>query len=539
MGGMSMIPPAPPCPGGRLACAASVLPVFAADGSLWLAWSADGRIWVAHSGDLGRTHSKPVAINAKPATIDSGPDARPSIVIDRQGRIIVAYAVFKDDKFNGEVFVSRSTDHGAHFSVPKPITDIQTSQRFPVLSLDPDGQVFASWLDKREVAAAQAAGENYSGAALAFAWSKDGGASFDTTRLAHSNTCECCRINVAFTAPGRPVVVFRNIFGTNTRDHAVITFDGPSKPGPIHRVSTDDWKVNACPHQGPDLAIGNDGAYHVTYFTQGKERQGIFYVHSSDGGKSFSKPLALGDAGHQLSRARVLSVPGSLWLAWKDFDGDRTTIFGMVSHDNGAHWSKSRTLARTPDASDQPILVSDGKHPFLSWLTTSEGYRLIPLRRFEMRMFFAALLLLMSIPAMAADFHPFVRGSWKDIKARHAGRPTIVHFWSITCAPCLTEMPLWVELAREKGGIDMVFVSTDAISNAKVISEPIDKAGLAKADNWAFADRFTDKLHYEVNPRWQGELPYTVLIARSGKTATSVGEADPASLKAWISSQKK
>jgi hypothetical protein len=379
MPGMPMHHHQLPCPGGKLACAATVLPVFAPDHSLWFVWAADGRVWVAHSNDLGKTHSPAVAVNARSVALDSGADARPSIVVDRQGRIVVAYSIFRDDKYDGEVFVSRSTDHGAHFSRPHIITDIQASQRFAVLALDRSGRIFAAWLDKREVAAAKAAGKNYPGAALAFAWSGNGGASFGASRIAHSDTCTCCRISVDFVAPGRPVVAFRNIFGTDTRDHAVMTWDSPSRPGPLHRVSIDDWQIDACPEQGPDLAISTNATYHVVYFTQGKNRQGIFYARSTDGGRSFSTPMAMGNSNHQVSRPRVLAVPGAVWLAWKDFDGNKTTIFGMVSHDDGAHWSAPQPLAQTRDASDQPILVSNGKRPFLSWLTKNEGYRLIPL----------------------------------------------------------------------------------------------------------------------------------------------------------------
>ena len=155
-----------------------------------------------------------------------------------------------------------------------------------------------------------------------------------------------------------------------------------------------------------------------------------------------------------------------------------------------------------------------------------------------MKALLVTLVLLASVPVRAAEFHPFVRGSWRQLKSMHAGRPTIVSFWSISCAPCLAEMPLWRQLMRHAANVDIVLVSTDAISNAKLISERIDGAGLARADNWAFADRFTDRLYFEVNPHWQGVLPYTVLIGRTGRTIARVGEADPAKLKDWIASQK-
>ena len=125
-----------------------------------------------------------------------------------------------------------------------------TSQRFEVAGVDPAGRVFAAWLDKRNVAKARAAGRAYPGAALAYAW-EDGDAGFGDTSIALDNTCECCRLGLAFAGAGRPAVVFRNIFPGSVRDHGVITFRDPATPGPVRRVSVDDWKIEACPHHGP------------------------------------------------------------------------------------------------------------------------------------------------------------------------------------------------------------------------------------------------------------------------------------------------
>ena len=43
--------------------------------------------------------------------------------------------------------------------------------------------------------------------------------------------------------------------------------------------------------------------------------------------------------------------------------------------------------------------------------------------------------------ARAAELRPFQRGSFAGILADNAGKPTVVNFWSITCPPCLAEMP--------------------------------------------------------------------------------------------------
>lgn len=353
-------------------------PAFAPDGALWLVRPQVDRIVVQRSPDLGRTFAPPVMVTPEPMNLDWGPDARARIVFDPQGGIVVTFGTFQDKQFNGRAYFARSTDGGASFTAPRPITADKTSQRFEVAAVDPKGRVFATWLDKRNGPAARAAGRSYPGAALAFAW-EDGTAGFGPTSIALDNTCECCRLGVAFDAAGQPAVVFRNIFPGSVRDHAVVTFKDATTPGPLNRVAVDDWKIEACPHHGPTLAIAADGSYHVAYFTDGAARKGVFYTRAASADAPFETPRPLGTPDRQPSRPYLLSKAGDLHLAWKEFDGDKVAVRWQVSRDSGRTWTTPRTVAETADASDHPLLVANNDRVFLSWLTRIEGYRLIPL----------------------------------------------------------------------------------------------------------------------------------------------------------------
>jgi hypothetical protein len=366
------------CNETALRCASKVTPAFGPDGTLWLAFMAGGQISVASSKDDGRSFSAPVQVTRERLDLDWGPDARPKIVVDRNGGIAVAFAIFRDKAFNGQVLTTRSKDGGQSFAEPKPITTNNESQRFEAVALDADGSVFAAWLDKRNRVPAQQSGRTYEGAGLFFASSDDGGASYSEARMAQDNTCECCRLGLAFAAPGRPVIVFRNIFQGGVRDHAIMTFSGPATPGEIHRVSVDDWQVSACPHQGPSLSISTAGTYHVTWYTNGRARKGLFYARSQDGGSTFSNPLPVGRADHNPSRPYVLAGPHGPVMVWKEFDGETTSLNVMTSHDDGLTWSKPTAVATTTDSSDHPLLVSDGQKVFVSWMTKADGYRIQP-----------------------------------------------------------------------------------------------------------------------------------------------------------------
>jgi len=353
-------------------------PAFGADGTLWLVRPKVDRIVVERSTDLGKTFSAPATVTPEPMNLDWGPDARARIAVDPKGGLIVTFGTFQDKNFNGRAYVARSTDGGASFTRPRPITADTTSQRFEVAGVDPAGRVFAAWLDKRNIAKARAAGRAYPGAALAYAW-EDGDAGFGDASIALDNTCECCRLGLAFAGAGRPAVVFRNIFPGSVRDHGVITFRDATTPGPVRRVSVDDWKIEACPHHGPSMAIAPDGSHHVAWFTDGAARKGLFYARADSADAPYSQPRALAAANRQPARPYLLASGPALHLVWKEFDGTKVAVRWQVSHDSGRQWSAARTVAETGDASDHPLLVADQQRTYLSWLTKVEGYRLIPL----------------------------------------------------------------------------------------------------------------------------------------------------------------
>ena len=116
------------------------------------------------------------------------------------------------------MLATRSSDGGQSFAELRPITSNNESQRFAALGLDADGSVFAAWIDKRNRVPAKQEGRKYEGAGLFFASSKDGGAVYAEARLA-DNTCECCRLGLAFAGPAVPWWCF----GTSSKAACGIT----------------------------------------------------------------------------------------------------------------------------------------------------------------------------------------------------------------------------------------------------------------------------------------------------------------------------
>ena len=101
-------------------------------------------------------------------------------------------------------------------------------------------------------------------------------------------------------------------------------------PGPLRRVSVDDWKIEACPHHGPSLAIAPDGSYHVAWFTDGAARKGLFYARAELADAAFGPPRALSSPDRQPARPYLLANGQALHLVWKEFDGDKALVRWQV-----------------------------------------------------------------------------------------------------------------------------------------------------------------------------------------------------------------
>jgi thiol-disulfide isomerase/thioredoxin len=158
------------------------------------------------------------------------------------------------------------------------------------------------------------------------------------------------------------------------------------------------------------------------------------------------------------------------------------------------------------------------------------------------RHFLATLILLAALsPALAVEagaLKPVERGSWQKLLHVHAGHPTLVHFWGVTCGPCKVELPQLGQFMADHPGIDVVTISADLVPNLPDATRSmLDKAGLASAENWIFGDGFAERLRFEIDPAWQGDIPRTMLIARDGTITTIEGSAEIADLNKWSEAQ--
>lgn len=351
---------------------------FDAQGRLWAVYKEGGHVMLRGSADRGATWSPPRPVNAAPEPVAADGDARPKLAVGPRGQLYVSWTRPLAKPYTGEIRFAAAADGEASFRPPLTVhrDRQQITHRFDALTVTPDGTVVVAWIDKRDLQAAKAgnAAAGYRGAAVYFAASTDGGASFNGDHRLAEHSCECCRIALLAAPDGSLTAFWRHVFAPNVRDHAVARFFSNGRVEPLRRATFDDWRVDACPHHGPSLARDDRGRLHAVWFTQGTVGAGVFYGRLGEGRVEGQR--AVGDVAAEHAD---LAVSGQrVAVVWKAFDGQRTRLLALRSDDGGATWRET-LLATTAAASDQPKLLADGGVFYAFWNTRDEPLRVVAL----------------------------------------------------------------------------------------------------------------------------------------------------------------
>lgn len=349
--------------------------VLAPGGRLWVVTAHDGHVWLRHSDDLGKTLSPPMAVNAKAEAISAEGENRPKIALGLEGEIYVSWTHPLSKPWTGFIRFARSLDGGKHFEAPITVHHdrAQITHRFDAMAVDAAGHVLVAWIDKRDLAAAKAAGKPYAGAAVYYAWSGDSGKSFKPERKLAGHSCECCRIAVASTPDGGVGVFWRSVLGDNIRDHSYAVVHYQDDAPTVARATFTDWQVAGCPHQGPGLAVTADGHADGVWFAVKDGKPTIWYGTLEPG----HKPKHLQKmAGSGAAHADVIVAGKTVWVVWNQFAPKGTDLLGRVSHDGGASFGKAQTLAAVHGAAYSPQLLRFRDRVYVAW-NTGKGFKLV------------------------------------------------------------------------------------------------------------------------------------------------------------------
>lgn len=307
--------------------------------------------WVERSGELATLKfSERTASGWSPSrTVASGRDwfvnwADVPSVLRLPSGALVGHWLQKSaaSTYAYDVRLSYSLDDGARWSPSFLPHHDGTPTEHGFASLFPLGDGLGLvWLDGRATAAPSKTGEGatggdhmeHGGGAMSVRFAR-----FDRAfrqleeSVVDARVCECCPTTAAVTSEG-VITAFRNRSDEEIRDNYVSRLANGKWTAP-QPVFNDNWKIAACPVNGPSLsARGNTVA--MSWFTARGEQGQAYAAFSQDAGKSFGQPIRIDDGG-TLGRVDIELLPGGGAIAtWIEFADDRAQFRARRIDANG------------------------------------------------------------------------------------------------------------------------------------------------------------------------------------------------------------
>jgi hypothetical protein len=391
---------APPPDGGPLTIAVAGranahVSIAARDALVVAAWGAsrDGAadVYAAVSRDGGRSFGAPLRVNATPGEAAVGGERAPRVAIALRaaGPVVgvlwtakapaASAAATADARKPGPVIrLAESTDAGRTFAAPVDLSgrDVPGIRGWAALAAGADGAWYAAWLDGRAEAAKKAAaapapaaagmagasgGHDHHGGTTAAGPLQEvfyrvvGGPEAQAGEaLGATGVCFCCKTAILgpAAAAGRlgarsMVLAWRHIFPNSERDIAMSVLDpATARPGRMIRVSQDQWRIQACPDDGPGLAASGSGTIHVVWPTLAEKatpdaspEKAIYHARTTDG-RTFTPRRRLDRPGSGAAHPVVAALPsGSSAMAlWDEVaDGVRRVVAQPVREPADTH----------------------------------------------------------------------------------------------------------------------------------------------------------------------------------------------------------
>ncbi len=311
------------------------------------------QVLLARSDDGGRRFETPVVMNSPKDRVQSHTVSPTQVAVGPRGEVYVLYShhdfEFKQPGWKGGRSVlrlARSDDGGRRFAAPieiggESVEGVVGSPSMINLFVAPDGALYASWLDYREsylyvLALKKEPPEGqWPPTQLRVARSTEGGRRFASSTLVTKPVCGCCGTKVAQGTEGplyastraewpelkSSVDAVRDIIVATSRDH------GASWSQAV-KVHDDRFKISGCPDVAPGLSVDSRGRLHAAWYTGSERKAGVFYAVSTNGGKSFSAPLALlSDEWVPYADVKLaLDASDNAWVAFEDRRGETDLI---------------------------------------------------------------------------------------------------------------------------------------------------------------------------------------------------------------------
>ncbi len=202
---------------------------------------------------------------------------------------------------------------------------------------------------------------------LRYARSLDGGVHWQAPVKLDASTCSCCWNTLALSATGELNVLYRDM---KPRDMALMqSADNGITWQPTSTVGSFNWQFDGCPHIGGGLAVSDNKVLNASVWTGLEGRAGLYTLHSTDNGKTWSEPQAVGKLA---SHSDIAANQQNVAVIWDEREPDGMSIFTAQSKDGGKTWEAPQRLSATGIMATHPRILAT-KQGFVSMWTEKQA----------------------------------------------------------------------------------------------------------------------------------------------------------------------
>lgn len=182
--------------------------------------------------------------------------------------------------------------------------------------------------------------------------------------------CDCCQTDMA-EIDGDFLVVYRGRTAGEVRDIKISRYsseDGSwSEPVAVH---DDHWEIQACPVNGPRIAVSGDHVA-VIWYTGAEGNEGVKLAQSFDGGNHFEEPILIAEEGALGRTDLLIQEDGSLYVSWMHRAGDvGYVMLQKINPDGIADDAITVGITSSSRTSGFPRIEQSGNDIIVAWTQT-------------------------------------------------------------------------------------------------------------------------------------------------------------------------
>ena len=329
------------------------------DGTIYVIWvntTDGGDVYFSKSTDHGVTFSEYVAVNQSPNHASSIGFSGPKIA-ERNDTLHVLWADQRGGYDHTSAYYARSVDGGITWEETQ-VGHGYGINLYPELMVDSDGIIHAVFHYFQP--------GSWSYRHIAHTRSTNGGDSWsDFKTVSNYNPgepCDCCPINLHELPSGQLIAGFRNNLN-NIRDMYSVQWNSSNSSwGNLSPMSYDNFYVSYCPASGPSL-VSQDSLIGMAYMAESDGESRVYLALSEDMGDTFAVkiPMEMTSVTNvfQNHPSAVITGDGNIHVLWEDSRDNGNILYGVL--ESGQDFMSDISAVNDSMTNSQEIAPNLGK----------------------------------------------------------------------------------------------------------------------------------------------------------------------------------